>query len=187
MSDAVLLTLAATCVVGLLAWVVPLPDPAPVGSIVPVPPLRARPVRVALLVALPIALSSAGVLAQVLTPTTRLVPFVVVLGVLAAVLGGGPATAAVLRLVQDALPASGAPAATVLRGGATIGVLERAAICVSVLVGWPEGIAVVLAVKGLGRYPELREPGTSERFIIGTFSSVLWALACAGVVVLARA
>lgn len=73
-----------------------------------------------------------------------------------------------------------------LRGGATIGVLERAAIAASVLVGWPEGIAVVLAVKGLGRYPELRSPGTSERFIIGTFGSVLWALACTGVVVLAR-
>jgi hypothetical protein len=46
----------------------------------------------------------------------------------------------------------------------------------------------VLALKGLGRYSELRgQPGdaaasggVAERFIIGTFASVLWACACAG-------
>jgi hypothetical protein len=54
----------------------------------------------------------------------------------------------------------------------------------TLLVGWPEGLAVVLAVKGLGRYPELRRPGAAERFIIGTFTSVLWAAGAAGVVAL---
>ena len=52
------------------------------------------------------------------------------------------------------------------------------------LAGWPEGLAVVLGLKGIGRYPELRHgdsSGTAERFIIGTFTSVLWAVACAGV------
>ena len=29
--------------------------------------------------------------------------------------------------------------------------------CAGLLAGWPEGLAVVLAVKGLARYPELRE------------------------------
>jgi hypothetical protein len=57
--------------------------------------------------------------------------------------------------------------------------------------GWPEGIAVVLGLKGLGRYSELKAEGPSaapaqggvaERFIIGTFCSVSWAVACAGVV-----
>ena len=50
------------------------------------------------------------------------------------------------------------------------------------------GLAIVLAVKGLGRYPELRsqeDTGAAERFIIGTFTSVLWAVACVGVAVLA--
>ena len=40
----------------------------------------------------------------------------------------------------------------------------------------------MLGLKGLGRYPELRNQehtGTAERFIIGTFTSVLWAVACA--------
>ncbi len=62
-----------------------------------------------------------------------------------------------------------------------IGLLERAAVAAAILAGWPEGIAVVLAVKGLARYPELREPQASEQFIIGTFTSVLWAIAVCGV------
>lgn len=78
---------------------------------------------------------------------------------------------------------------TVLRGGAWVGFLERAAISATLLAGWPEGMALVLAVKGVGRYPELRGPESvqshaPETFIIGTLASVLWAAACAGVAVL---
>ena len=72
------------------------------------------------------------------------------------------------------------PDAGPLRGGRIIGLLERAAVAVAILAAWPEGIAVVLAVKGLARYPELREPHASEQFIIGTFTSVLWAIAVCG-------
>ena len=43
-----------------------------------------------------------------------------------------------------------------LRGGAWIGGLERAAVFAALASGWPEGLAVVLALKGLGRYSELR-------------------------------
>jgi hypothetical protein len=60
------------------------------------------------------------------------------------------------------------------------------AIAGSLLVGWPEGLAVVLAVKGLGRYAELRAPAAAERFIVGTLASGLWAVACVGVVLLER-
>ncbi len=36
-------------------------------------------------------------------------------------------------------------------------------------------IAYVVAVKGLGRYAELKEtPAAAERFIIGTLTSMLW-------------
>ena len=69
----------------------------------------------------------------------------------------------------------------VLRGGAWIGSLERVGIFASLAAGWPGGVAIVLAVKGVGRYQELGETGAAERFIIGTFASVLWASACAGV------
>lgn len=67
-----------------------------------------------------------------------------------------------------------------LRGGFTIGILERIAVTVSILTAWPQGIAIVMAVKGLARYPELRNPDASEQFIIGTASSVLWAAAASG-------
>ena len=114
----------------------------------------------------------------------------VTLAVVLAVLGGGPVTAWVFAFI-DRHDAPGQPsmrdAGTVLRGGAWIGALERTAIAASLLAGWPSGVALALALKGLGRYPELRSqdnPGTAERFIIGTFTSVLWAAACAGVVLL---
>jgi len=73
-------------------------------------------------------------------------------------------------------------AAVHLRGGTWVGRLERTAIYVTLVFGWPEGIGVVLAIKGLARYPELKAPntGAAERFIIGTFTSVLAAAAAAG-------
>ncbi|KQR98623.1 hypothetical protein ASG12_09390 [Williamsia sp. Leaf354] len=80
---------------------------------------------------------------------------------------------------DDSVPAS-TTVTTPLRGGRLIGVLERTAVAAAVLAGWPEGIAVVLAVKGLARYPEIRAAHAGEQFIIGTFGSVLWALAVAG-------
>ena len=104
-----------------------------------------------------------------------------------AILGGGVVTSAVFGLVDNASPGNGSvrKAGEVLRGGAWIGALERCAVFVTLVSGWPEGLAVTLALKGLGRYPELRTEtdGAAERFIIGTFTSVLWAVACAGAAV----
>ncbi|VDR40827.1 Uncharacterised protein [Tsukamurella paurometabola] len=80
-------------------------------------------------------------------------------------------------------PADEPVPASPLRGGLAIGVLERAAITVCVLANFGGGLAVIVAAKGLARYPELRHPGAAEQFIIGTFVSVLWAAACAGVAV----
>jgi hypothetical protein len=111
-----------------------------------------------------------------------------------AVVGGGPVTAALFDVVDQGDTAGGDEddslehAGELLRGGAWIGALERAGVVGALVAGWPEGTAVVLALKGLGRYPELRNAGTgavAERFIIGTFSSVLWAAGCAACVVLA--
>jgi hypothetical protein len=111
-----------------------------------------------------------------------------VAGVLAAVAGGGPVATTVLRAADPA--AVGVPGGPqdpeILRGGAWIGLLERAAIAAALLAGSAEGLVVVLAVKGLGRYAELRAPAAAERFIIGTLASSLWAAACVGVAVLLR-
>ena len=141
-------------------------------------------------------LAAAAVLAAVpasvaLSPGLASVLLLGLAGALA-VAGGGPLTALIFDLVdrRESRAQSMETAGRVLRGGAWIGALERAATFATLVAGWPEGLAVVLALKGLGRYPELRaaedgvRTGAAERFIIGTFASVLWACGCAGVVAL---
>ncbi|MPQ97002.1 hypothetical protein GB931_03495 [Modestobacter sp. I12A-02628] len=122
------------------------------------------------------------------TASTGSLVLATVLAVAAAGLGGGAVAVAVLDAADPGGPAvRGGPSdPDVLRGGAWIGALERIGVTATLLVGWPEGLAVVLAVKGLGRYAELKDPAAAERFILGTLASVLWAAGCAGVVVLLR-
>ena len=71
-----------------------------------------------------------------------------------------------------------------LPGGRWVGILERIAVYASMVAGFPAGIAMVLGVKGLGRYADLvTDTGTTrkgELFIIGTFASMLWAGLWAG-------
>jgi hypothetical protein len=108
--------------------------------------------------------------------------------VLAAVAAGGPVATAVLRAADPA--AVGVPGgpqdSDILRGGAWIGILERSAVAASLLAGSAEGLVVLIAVKGLGRYAELRNSAAAERFIIGTLASGVWAVACVGVAMLLR-
>ena len=122
--------------------------------------------------------------------TSELLVDAVVIAVLglAAVGVGSPLTLAMFRFV-DRATVEAAPdgdsveaAGQLLRGGAWIGCLERAAAYATVVAGWPEGLALIIAVKGLGRYSELRhvDTGAAERFIIGTLVSMLSACACAG-------
>jgi len=115
---------------------------------------------------------------------------------LAAIAGGGIVVRAVLLLgglspwasdttetTPDAAEANDVETPAVsgpLRGGRLIGFLERASVAAALLAHWPAGLAIILAMKGLARYPELRAPHAAEQFIIGTFTSVLWATAAAG-------
>jgi hypothetical protein len=149
---------------------------------------RHRPLWGAGLLAL--LLGAAAAVAWVAGPASEGVAQGAVLAaVLAAVAAGSPVATAVLEAADPlAAGVTGGPSdPQVLRGGAWIGVLERAAIAGTLLADWPEGLAVVLAVKGLGRYNELREtPAAAERFILGTLASSLWAATCVGVAVLAR-
>ena len=162
-------------------------------------------------VALVVVLTAAAGAAWVGDPATPWLRSTVALAAVAAAgLGGGPVVTAVLAAadpgravasvgggasvgsvasVGGAASAGGAAGVAdpdVLRGGAWIGVLERLALTATLLLGWPEGVPVVLAVKGLGRFAELKETPAAERFIIGTLTSVLWAAACAGTAVLVR-
>lgn len=131
-----------------------------------------------------------------MSPTLATVVVAVLFGAIAVGLGG-ILTTAVFRQVDHRDEAgrgdqseSVEAASEILRGGAWIGVLERAAVFAAVVAGWPEGIAIVLAVKSLARYPELQAGAASaaaERFIIGTFVSTLFAVGCAGAALWARA
>jgi len=146
----------------------------------------ARPVLAAILAAV---LAVAALLAWVGTDASdRLVEIGALVAVLAAVAAGGPVATAVLAAADpSAVGVPGGPQdSDILRGGAWIGVLERAAVAATLLAGSAEGLVVVLAVKGLGRYSELRAPAAAERFIVGTLASALWAAACVGVAVLLR-
>jgi hypothetical protein len=173
MSVAALLFLAATGVVGLVAGLL---DER-------LPPRATAAVVAALLAAVAAFAWAAGESSDATVRTAT------VLAVLAAVAGGGPVATGVLHAADPAaVGVTGGPQdPEILRGGAWIGVLERAAIAATLLAGWPEGLAVVFAVKGLGRFSELRaSSAAAERFIVGTLASALWAAACAGVVALLR-
>jgi hypothetical protein len=95
--------------------------------------------------------------------------------------GGSKSTAGAGNTVDGDITVAGEtsaepPATRILRGGAIIGVLERLAVCLAILTGQPVAIAYVVAIKGLGRFAELKEtPVAAERFIIGTLTSMLWA------------
>lgn len=123
---------------------------------------------------------------------------IVAIGVLA-VWVGGPIVEAIFTKVSGGPPQPSADpsapdpttdpespnvtaAAHVLQGGAWIGLVERVAVFIAVLVGFPDGIALALAIKGIGRYPELKtgNKAAAERFIIGTFVSLLIAAAAGG-------
>lgn len=107
------------------------------------------------------------------------VALVLLIGLVAAAASaalGAPIVAALLRRIEPAAPTPG-----LLRGGMWVGVLERLMVTGALLLGEPAAVAAVIAVKGLGRYPELRDTApearseASERFIIGTLASLLWA------------
>jgi hypothetical protein len=126
----------------------------------------------------------------------------VLLGVTAfalAVLGGSPAAAFALDLathdsvrqgvhggiILDREPDAASAPREVLRGGLAIGYLERAAVAGALIAGYPEAIAIVVAIKGVGRFTELAEAETRERFMIGTLASMVWAAASAALFVFA--
>ena len=114
------------------------------------------------------------------------------------VLAGSPIVGLVLRFAQggvelgahggivvdDTDAATKATRREILRGGTTIGYLERAALVGTVVAGQGAAIAVIVAIKGLGRFSELDDSRARERFIIGTLTSLIWAGACAAAIML---
>ena len=134
---------------------------------------------------------------------------VALLGVAIGVVGGNPVTRRVLEIathgrvretddggiVVRGIAAGGdatsAPSGStgdgpvILRGGTVIGYLERLGAVVAIVAGFPEALAVIVAIKGIGRFSELASAEARERFIIGTLASLLWACAAGALVRLA--
>ena len=67
--------------------------------------------------------------------------------------------------------ASGIP-----RAGALIGLLERALTLTLVLAGEYTAIALVLTAKSIARYKELQDQKFAEYYLVGTLSSILFAI-----------
>lgn len=122
------------------------------------------------------------------------------LGIALAVLGGNPFSRWVLSAADGGRTREGTRGGIlvelmgeneppreeeILRGGTTIGYLERASVALGILAGFPAVIAVLVALKGIGRFTELATPAARERFIVGTLASLLWASTVAGTVWLA--
>jgi hypothetical protein len=89
-----------------------------------------------------------------------------------------------VRLLLDAVGFPAAAIETSLRGGRLLGPMERIFILVLAMGGELTAAAVVVAAKGLLRWPELRSAQAqgptpvSEYFLIGSFAS--WLLGVAG-------
>ena len=155
------------------------------------PPLSRTPV-LAIVVAVEVV--ATAVVAYLTATGAQLHPpaswFGVGLAGVAAVVPGGAVTLAVLGLADaTSRPSGNRVQKTVLRGGAWIGALERVGLFGTLVAGWPEGVVAIVAIKAFARYPELKTgqaTGAIERFIIGTFTSLGWAAACAGVAVILR-
>lgn len=153
------------------------------------------------LVLIPVAVVGAWIL-WALLGGLRLIPHPAVLVMLGiglvalAVVAGSPLVTLVLRLsTHDSRPGThggilvreedGEAPREILRGGRTIGYLERLAVAGSVLAGQLGGVAVIVAIKGLGRYSELENAEARERFLIGSLTSLMWAVACAAPIAIA--
>ena len=139
-----------------------------------------------------------GIAAPALLPHDRWVTTGLAVGfTVIGVLGGSPVVGLVLRFAQgnvelgthggivvDAKGELRPARREILRGGTTIGYLERAALIGAVAAGQPAAVAIIVAIKGLGRFSELDDSAARERFIIGTLTSLVWAGACAAAAVL---
>ena len=151
-----------------------------------------RPNRIVTLLA--VALLAVSLLAASLPPVAApaIVTSITTIAVLVAgVAGGSPVVRALLdRTAFDDQegPHGGIVVGDreLLRGGEVIGLLERLAVAGAIVAGVPEALAVVIAIKGVGRFTELENGAVRERFIVGTLSSWIWAAAAAGVVLLVR-
>ena|SRR5579875_1668771 len=142
-----------------------------------------------------VALTVASLVVAALPTTPAPSPFLAVITIgalVVAVAGGSPVTRTVLdRVSFDEVEGThgglvSSDGRERLRGGEVIGLLERVAVAGAIVAGFPDALAVIIAIKGVGRFTELETGAVRERFIVGTLASWTWAAAAAAIVLLAR-
>lgn len=192
-------------VVSIVLWIIALVTLAGALAAGIVASRRGQP-RIAILATIPVGLGLLGVIfgLRIAAPDTVIATVVALLIGLLGIVAGNPLTVAVLNYadkgtgprtvtsgVHGGIVVAERDAAEpqlnqpeVLRGGTTIGYVERLVVIAAVLLGHIEILIVLIAIKGLGRFSELDSPETRERFIIGTLVSLVWAGACALLIIL---
>ncbi|MBN9168675.1 MAG: hypothetical protein J0J11_01900, partial [Microbacterium sp.] len=170
------------------------------GALVLVVVSLRRPTTLPLIIATGlVVLALAVVIVSPVNVPTIMGLILALLGIALGVVGGNPLTRRILEIAThgrvhetsdggirvDATPDDGTAGTVLLRGGTTIGYLERVAAVIGIVAGFPEALAVIVAVKGVGRFSELASAEARERFIIGTLASLLWACVVAALVRLA--
>jgi hypothetical protein len=131
-----------------------------------------------------LGLVSVTILLALLTPGLDAIgTTVVAIGVvLAAAAGGGVIVRSVIHLaghsgeLAEDLPAS-----------AWIGVIERFGFSLALILGAPEIAAVIVAVKALGSYAASDRNRVGATRVLGTLTSIAWALLCFAVFWIVRA
>jgi hypothetical protein len=98
------------------------------------------------------------------------------LSLLAALVLLGPLGTAVVRWTLDQC---GERPEQALKSGSIIGYLERSLFAVGVAFGSWEVIAAVVALKTVSRYKELDQQIPAEYFLVGSLSSLMWAVVVA--------
>jgi heme A synthase len=86
------------------------------------------------------------------------------------------ATAGVHIIVNWILRRYQLPERGLRKAGATIGVLERMLVLTLVLIGQFAAIAIIFAAKSIARFEELKDREFAEYYLIGTLSSILFAM-----------
>lgn len=97
--------------------------------------------------------------------------------------GGNLACRLVLRWSATSTPPESGENIT-LRAGRVIGVLERLLIFLGLVASSWEILAGVVALKTVARYSELDKQDKAEYFLIGSLTSILWAVALTALIAL---
>lgn len=99
---------------------------------------------------------------------------VILAGYVVSIFCGGPFVSLLCKTVDFSI----AKDSGLRRAGMIIGFLERFVILTFVLLGQYSAIAFIFTAKSIARFEELKDRNFSEYYLVGTLSSVSFAIFC---------